>query len=274
MPLAQTGGLCSGVLSIDTGYNSCVLADPRRSLLRVGARIQRKCLARLELETRNERQVGVRNSSMVSRVKARTNSLSVLIRWVESPGLSGREPPVDPLCTRVPAHGPGRHGVLHRRPIAEPLPQTLPGKHAQFKLGHVEPGAVLEGVCGSPACRSGTLSQPGKRSVEGSGRVSVDLIHDQHNPRGVGVMNIDQALDTVGKINARPLVADRHVPPASQRLDQEQADHATPHVFRVVAGRMTGYRRQWGTHLTEQEAAGLIQADDRSGRITGASVDI
>ncbi len=54
--------------------------------------------------------------------------------------------PVDPLGARVSTRGLGGHGVLHRRPVARPLPQTLAGEHAQFEFGHVQPAPVVGGV--------------------------------------------------------------------------------------------------------------------------------
>jgi hypothetical protein len=77
------------------------------------------------------------------------SGLSALIRRVESPefdaGISGGEAPVDPLGARVSTRGLGGHGVLHRRPVARPLPQTLAGEHAQFEFGHVQPTPVVGG---------------------------------------------------------------------------------------------------------------------------------
>lgn len=65
--------------------------------------------------------------------------------------------------------------------------------------------------------------------------MDVELIHDRHDPRGVGVMAIDELLDAVGEVEPGPLVADRHVPPAAEgRGDQEQVDHAAADLFRVV----------------------------------------
>jgi len=208
-----------------------------------------------------------------------SSSLSVLLRRGESPefdaGISGREPPVDPLGARVSTRGPGGHGVLPRRPVAKPLPQTLAGEHAQFEVGPVQPAPVFGGVADLQLVGQALGLGRGNGRIPRGGRMDVALIHDQHDPRGVGGMAIDELLDAVGEVARGPLVADRHVPPAAQGLgDQEQREHAAADLFRVVAGGATGCPGQRGTHLTGQLAAGLIEADDGMRRSTGSVGDV
>ena len=103
--------------------------------------------------------------------------------------------------------------------------------------------------------------------VERGRRVGVELVHDQHDPLGVGVVDVDQLLDAVRPVEPGALVADAHLPPAAQRLaDQEEVDHPAPHVLRVVARRAGPGAAGSGADLGQQLAAGLVQADHRARR--------
>ena len=75
--------------------------------------------------------------------------------------------------------------------------------------------------------------------------MGVELVHDQDETFCGGVMDIDQVLDTVRPVDPGPLVTDAHLPPAAQRLgDQEQVRHPIARVLWVMAGRLPRRDRQ------------------------------
>jgi hypothetical protein len=169
------------------------------------------------------------------------SGLSGVNDWVEAleldPGIGRGEAPGDGGDGLVARPRPGPHLPRQRRPITEPPVQALAVQHAELELGQVEPTAVLGG--------GGQLQPVGQpfglgreRLIERSRGVGGELVHDQHDPLGLGVVAIDQLLDAVGEVEAGALVAEADLAPAAPRLgDEEAVDHPAPLVLRIVAGR-------------------------------------
>lgn len=102
----------------------------------------------------------------------------------------------------------------------------------------------------------------------------VELIEHQHNAFGVGIVDVDQFLDTVGEVDPGAPCADPDVTPPAQRFahDEEVGD-STPDVLRIMPRRSSGGCRQRGAHLTQQLPTGFIQADDWPRRIGRPLID-
>jgi hypothetical protein len=76
-------------------------------------------------------------------------------------------------------------------------------------------------------------------------------------------------------VDAGAPLADHHLSPAGKRLtDQEQVAYPTALVLIVLPGRPARRQRVGRVDLSEQLAAGLIQADLRARRVLGAGVDL
>lgn len=104
--------------------------------------------------------------------------------------------------------------------------------------------------------------------------MGIELVHDQDDPLGVRVVDIDQRLDAGGEVDEGPLLAHRNRAPAPQRFsNQDQIGDPTPDVFRIVAGGMPRDREARWTDLVQQLPTRFVEADDRSGRDIRTLVD-
>jgi hypothetical protein len=87
-------------------------------------------------------------------------------------------------------------------------------------------------------------------------------------------VDLDQLLDAGGKIEPCPLLADANGSPAPEWFGhKKEVGDATTHILSVVASGSPRGRRQWGTRVADQLAAGLVQADHGPLGIERALVD-
>jgi hypothetical protein len=129
-------------------------------------------------------------------------------------------------------------------------------------------------ACSSSLSVSRLASAGGKASYSEAGVWVFQVVLDQHDPLGGRVVHVDQVLDAVRPVDAGAPVADAHVPPAAQRLaDQEQVAGPVALVLVVGPGGPARRHRDRRVDLPEQLAAGLVQADLRPARVVGAGVD-
>src|SRR6266545_3883951 len=113
-----------------------------------------------------------------------------------------------------------------------------------------------------------------ERLIQRRRGVGVEVVLYQHDPLGVGVVDVDQVLDAVRPVDAGAPRADHDVPPAAQRLaHQEQVVHAAALVLIILSGWPAGRDRHRRGDLCQELAAGLVQADLRATRIIGPGVD-
>ena len=64
--------------------------------------------------------------------------------------------------------------------------------------------------------------------------MGVEVVLDQDDLLGVGIVDIDQVLDALGPVDPGAAVADHDLAPAPEGLaDQEQVDHALAHILVV-----------------------------------------
>ena len=81
-----------------------------------------------------------------------------------------------------------------------------------------------------------------ERGVQDRRRVRIQLIRHQPDRRGIGIMDIHQLLQALCKVQAGPPLGHFDVPPASQRLEeQEQIARPFPLVFVIVACRFGSF---------------------------------
>ena len=105
--------------------------------------------------------------------------------------------------------------------------------------------------------------------------MGVEVVFDQHDLFGVGVVDLDQVPDALRPVDPGSPSADHDVAPASQRLGhQEQVAYPTALVLIVLSGWPARGQRAARVDLAEQLAAGLVQADLRAPRIIGAGGDL
>ena len=121
------------------------------------------------------------------------------MNWVEvfeanTSVLSG-ESPVDGTTKPIAAFFP-RGDLGDERPgVGDATVEALAPQAAQFDLGHVQPATVLRRVVQLQFCGK-TMGLFGRKSlVEGAQDVGVEVVLDQHDLFGVGVVDVDQVLD-------------------------------------------------------------------------------
>jgi hypothetical protein len=79
--------------------------------------------------------------------------------------------------------------------------EALSGQGGQFDLGDVEPGAVPGGVVDlQPLCQRERRGGC-EGVVEGADAVGVEVVHDQHDGLGVGVVVSEQVLHLTGPVD-------------------------------------------------------------------------
>ena len=80
--------------------------------------------------------------------------------------------------------------------------------------------------------------------------MGIEVIHDQGNALGIGVMHIDQIADLVGPVHGRALIGDTEMSTPCQGLKkQKQIAHPVTFVFGVVAVHVTRFGRQRFAHF-------------------------
>jgi hypothetical protein len=138
----------------------------------------------------------------------------------------------------------------------------------------LQPAAVLRGVV-----QLQLVGQPlglgrRERRIQRRRRVGVEVVLHQHDPLGVGIVDVDQVLDAVRPVDPGAPVADHDLAPASQRLtDQEQIAHPAALVLIVFPGWPARRQRAGRIDLGEQLAAGLVQADLGAQRVIRSGGD-
>ena len=103
-----------------------------------------------------------------------------------------RESPVDALALGVAVALPGGQLAAKEREVCDTPLEALPSQHGKLTFSHVEPTAVLgrEMQFQSPGKRQRLLGR--KRFIERADLVSVEIVHDQPDPRRFGVVGLEQ----------------------------------------------------------------------------------
>src|SRR5262245_11999354 len=109
--------------------------------------------------------------------------------------LRGGEAPGDGAGTAVALLLPGGCLRTERVAVWDASPQALPAEDAEFDLRDVEPAAMFGRVVHFQLLPQPPRLRRGKGLVERGGDMSVEVVHHQHDARGVGVVDIDEVLD-------------------------------------------------------------------------------
>ena len=108
-------------------------------------------------------------------------------------------------------------------------------------------------------------------TVEGSEGVGVEVVHDQHDLLGVGVVHGEQVVDLGGPVGPGAPVSGGHAPTTGQRLDpHEDRAGAVPDVLVVLLAVPARCGRERVTGMGQQLVGLLIHAHHRCGRVVRA----
>jgi hypothetical protein len=103
-----------------------------------------------------------------------------------------------------------------------------------------------------------------KDFIQGSSRMSVQVIHHQANKFSFRIMNIDQFLHQHSPILPSAMIGHFHMPPTSQGFKQyKEIGYSLPFVFIIDPLRPTRLCRNGLLHFANQLFAGLIHANLR-----------
>ena len=139
---------------------------------------------------------------------------------------------------------PSRHLAGDRVEIGTASIQTLPAQDAQFDLGHIQPTPVFGGVMNLQAVDQRPCHGRLERLIQGRRFVGVEVIDHQDHFLRMGVTDLQEIPDHLGKVHGRPLLGHGHMPlPQQGFVDHEQVGGTTPLVFVVEAGRLAGFDR-------------------------------
>ena len=105
--------------------------------------------------------------------------------------------------------------------------------------------------------------------------MSVEVIHDQDHPVGLGISVVEEIFDEPSPVLASPSLGDSDLAPARQGLKgQEQSAHTVTPVLVVVAlygARLAGSR---GSDLLQQLLRALVHTHHRPQGVLGTTIDL
>ena len=189
-------------------------------------------------------------------------------------GILGRELPVDFGLKVVAATLPGGDLASHGLDAVDAPVQALADHDVDFDLGHVQPAAMLGRVDKLEAIpqRLGLLG--GKRLIQRARRVRVQVVHDQRDALGVGIVRGD-VLQEHSPVQFGSALRDLGQAPPGQRLaGHEHVAHPAALVFIVMALGPAGRRCNGLAGLANELAGRLIHAHHGALRIVGPAVDV
>ncbi len=105
--------------------------------------------------------------------------------------LIGGKTPIDLRGLSIASLLPGRNLLFKPRLGAYSSVQALTRKHTEFNLGHIEPTAVFWSEMNFQFFAQPTRQSRSERFVQRSGRVRIQIIHDQHNLFGMRIADLD-----------------------------------------------------------------------------------
>ena len=111
--------------------------------------------------------------------------------------------------------------------------------------------------------------------VEHAGLVRVEVVADQGDALRLGKVHIHQVLQDLGASQFGALRRHLHMPPALQgRRDHEQIGRARADVRIILAGGLSGPRRQSSPDFLMQDLGDLVHADHWMVGVQGALIGI
>src|SRR5215207_8817693 len=178
------------------------------------------------------------------------------------------------LCGQAPVDGAfGR--VAFVLPRAHSPIQTLPGKHRELYLGHVQPRAMLWSVVDLQLLSDAPDLNWGERLIECGGSMGVEVVHYQHDLLGLWVVQIYKLLYAMRPVDLRSSLGDADVAPAGQRFgDDEEVGRPLTLILVVLTGSSSRAGVEWLPHLCYKLLALLVQANLRETLVVGAGVDL
>jgi len=128
--------------------------------------------------------------------------------------------------------------------------QTASCKNADFDLGHIEPTAMFGGVMELNPLQDAACFGRLESFIEGSRRVSVEVVLHDANVFHIRIDLIDEPADAVGVVNLGTMLGHFHMTPTRERLDEEkEIGRPQPLIFVIDAFWLSRLHQLWRTHV-------------------------
>ena len=142
--------------------------------------------------------------------------------------------------------------------------ETLAAQYANLDLDHVEPAGVLWGVMELDALEDAACFGSREGLVEGASGMGREVVENDADQLGVGVVDIDQLAHALGEVARGPLFGNLDLAPGPVRINEdEQVGGAVATVLAVITFEPTGHGRDRLTDFADELGRALVEANDR-----------
>ena len=189
-------------------------------------------------------------------------------------GVGVGELPVDAASPRVAIVLPCLAEPAERVVVRHPGGQAVPHEHADLYLRHVQPRPVPRREVDLQAVGEPPRLLRRERRVERGRAMGVEVVHHEHHLLRVWMHLVADMPDDPRELLPAPPPRRDGAPRVRQRLEgHEDVRDPVPDVLVVALPGAARPCRQALAELADELAGGLVEADDRAGRVVGALVD-
>src|SRR5215468_2921305 len=175
---------------------------------------------------------------------------------------------MDARFGEIPLLFPGRHFRRYQRLAVEPSVQALAIHDVDLRFRHVQPTTVLGCVMQFDLIQEPTCLFRRERLVEARAVMGVQVVLNQADSLGLGVINVHQLPDAFGIVPPSTVFRHLNMTPPPQRFAQHQLVADTfPLILIIDPGRLTPARPLCWSHFAEQLLARFIEAHHGIARI-------
>ncbi len=165
--------------------------------------------------------------------------------WIKpsefDPGIGGSELPINHLLRRVTPGFPRLGFLTQGLQIRNPPVQALAGADTEFQFGDIEPTPVLGGVVNLQALRPASGSFRIEGLVERTQFMGAEVIADQPDVVGVGILDLQEVLNLLCPVDGGPLLADVDLVAILEGCGEHQdICGAVTLIFIIFPWRLTG----------------------------------
>jgi hypothetical protein len=170
---------------------------------------------------------------------------------------------------------PGFKDGAKLRQRCDALIQRLSRKDGELDLGDVEPTAVLWCEMNLEALYQASGFRRLESFVECCQRVGAQVVHDEDDALGCGVLFVRESTEELGEIDGRPPLGGLSHDTTCERLDGHEDVASSATTVLVVNSRGHARRRRdRNQHVIQQLLAGFVDAHLRPEGIAGLVVHV
>lgn len=153
-------------------------------------------------------------------------------------GPLGGEHPDDLRAIAIALLLPGGNFTVQGVTIGDAAVDALGAQDTDLDLDHVEPARVLGRVVEFKTPQDAVGLRRREGVVERARRMAGQVIQDDPDPVGLGIMNVDEIAHAVGEVDGRAPLGDLYLTPRAMSIDEdEQVGRSVAPVLVVVTLR-------------------------------------